>query len=223
MKTETNDAPATGAHSIPSTSHADFEFEIQTRLGRIARQVEALSGGDRLARALTDLQGALADCDIAPIDQPTLAPDQLDASVQDVHGMIAAARRVALTGDQDAVAHLLELAGARLEKDVIPATMAAAAGSGSPATDPRPALAAVDASADGLYEAQQAAEGASLGLSRLDGMLAAMATSDSDESQLRDCVFCAREMLRPIRDNARSALDLVTNHLRDPSDPAKID
>jgi len=54
-------------------------------------------------------------------------------------------------------------------------------------------------------------------------MLAAMATSDSDEAQLRDCVFCAREMLQPIRDNARSALDLVTNYLRGPSDPAKID
>jgi len=151
-----------------------------------------------------------------------LSPDQLDSCVQDVAGMVAAARRVAITGDQDAVAHILELAGARLENDIIPATMAAAAGSGSHAAGPGPALAAVDAPADGLHDAQQAAEGASLGLARLDGMLAAMATSDSDESQLRDCVFCAREMLRPIRDNARSALDLVTNHLRDPSDPAKI-
>jgi len=68
-----------------------------------------------------------------------LSPDQLDAAVQDVHGMITSARRAALTGDQDTVAHVLELAETRLDKDVIPATMAAAAGSSSDAADPRPA------------------------------------------------------------------------------------
>jgi len=56
-----------------------------------------------------------------------LTPDQLDSVVQDVQGMIDAARRAALAGDPDAVAHLLELAGSHLENEVIPATMAAAA------------------------------------------------------------------------------------------------
>jgi len=64
--------------------------------------------------------------------------DQLDSAVQDVHGMITSARRAAITGDQDAVAHILELAENRLDKDVIPATMAAAAASDSDAAAPRP-------------------------------------------------------------------------------------
>jgi len=159
-----------------------------------------------------------------PNENPTTlaTADQLDSAIQDLHGMIDAARNLLLIGGpecHDGAVYILENADRRMAQEIVPALMRASAAERSQS---RPALAAVDAPADGLHDAQQAAEGASLGLSRLDGMLAAMATSDSDEAQLRDCVFCAREMLQPIRDNARSALDLVTNHLRDPSDPAKL-
>ena len=53
----------------------DFEFKIQSRLGGAARTAASLTGGDQLSEILTDLQRALADCDISPIDEvPTLAP-----------------------------------------------------------------------------------------------------------------------------------------------------
>jgi len=72
--TEQTRASAGTPPTFHETPDPDFEFEIQTRLGRIARQVAGLSGGERLARALTELQGALADCDISPIDEVPMLP-----------------------------------------------------------------------------------------------------------------------------------------------------
>lgn len=88
--TEQTGASAGTPPSFQEKPDPDFEFEIQTRLGGLARHAAGLSGGDRLARALTELQGALADCDIAPIDEvPTLTP------IQDLVGTAGAGRSTA--------------------------------------------------------------------------------------------------------------------------------
>lgn len=75
MNTHTNAAAATAEQFHSATPDADLDFEIQTRLGRLSRAADELPGGEPIARALTHLQRALADCDIVPIDQaPALAP-----------------------------------------------------------------------------------------------------------------------------------------------------
>ena len=140
-------------------------------------------------------------------------PAALDTAVNDIAGMIGAAMRAAVSGDcdTDAIFYLLQNADRRLESEVLPA-IAGRAASG-------PVLAPVasnaqDAPRDDLYEAQQAAEGATTALAGLAGMLTSLATSDSDEETLRDCLFSARELVRPIRKDACRALDLITDHRR---------
>ena len=139
--------------------------------------------------------------------------EALDNAVSDIGGMIRAAMRAAVSGDcdTDAIYYLLENADRRLESEVLPAIAGRAA--------PGPVLAPVastaqDAPPDDLYEAQQAAEGATTALAGLAGMLCSLATSDSDEETLRDCLFSARELVRPIRKDACRALDLITDHRR---------
>lgn len=75
MNNETNAVSDAGAAFLTDSPDPDFEFEIQTRLGRIARATAALPGGDPVSQMLTELQRTLANCDISPIDEiPTLAP-----------------------------------------------------------------------------------------------------------------------------------------------------
>ena len=74
-RSSTTDDKATLAPCPDREIDPDFELEIQSHLGAAARAAASLSAGVRLSEILIDLQRALADCDISPIDEvPTLAP-----------------------------------------------------------------------------------------------------------------------------------------------------
>ena len=74
-RSSTTDDKATLAPCPDREIDPDFELEIQSHLGAAARAAASLPAGARLSEILIDLQRALADCDISPIDEvPTLAP-----------------------------------------------------------------------------------------------------------------------------------------------------
>lgn len=154
----------------------------------------------------------------------------LDMESQDVAGMIATARRIALSGDTDAVVHILEAAEQRMERHMLPATMAARdhaealpAQRQAGIEEPAPAAAAHPGGAvrlavpgERLHQVQEAAESVVLGLAKLDAALSAFSTSAGDEDELRECLFFALDGLQRIRDHARSTFDLAAELCRAP-------